>query len=129
MERKLKPCPFCGSAPVTYIGFEGRSMSYPVVSANISCEKCKFVLSFQMTHDMVTGMTSFESMDRGMNHLAAQWNERAILGRQFTAEEVATILAITGQNDTKKFKLGDIIQYSPSEVKKILSNWKEGEEP
>lgn len=129
MERKLKPCPFCGSAPVTYIGFEGRSMGYSVVSANISCEKCKFVMSFKMSYDTVTGMTNFESVDRGMNRLAAQWNERAIMGKQFTADEVAEILAIAGQNDTKKFKWGNIIEYSPSEVKNILSNWKEGEEP
>lgn len=129
MIRELKPCPFCGEAPVTFIQFEGRAMGYPVISANIKCEKCKFVLSFQMTYDMVTGMTSFESVDRGMDHVTAQWNERAILGKQFTAGEVAEILVITGQNDTKKFKCGDIIEYSPSEVEKILSNWKEGEEP
>lgn len=128
MERELKHCPFCGSAPVTYIGFEGRSMGYPVVSANIKCEKCRFTLTFQMTYDMVTGMTNFESMDRGMRRLEAQWNERAILEKHFTAGEVATILAITGQDDTKKFKLGDIIRYSPSEVKEILSNWKGSEE-
>lgn len=129
MIRELKPCPFCGSAPVTYIGFEGRAMSYPVISANIKCEKCRFTLSFQMDYDMVTGMTSFKSVDRGVDHLITQWNERAIMGKQFTADKVAEILAITGQNDTKKFKWGDIIQYSPSEVEKILSNWKEGEEP
>lgn len=79
MERELKPCPFCGHAPITYIGLEGSAMGYPVISANIKCEKCRFVLSFQMTYDMVTGMTSFESVDRGMDHLIAQWNERAIL--------------------------------------------------
>ena len=79
MIRELKPCPFCGHAPITYIGLEGSAMGYPVISANIKCEKCRFVLSFQMTYDMVTGMTSFESVDRGMDHLIAQWNERAIL--------------------------------------------------
>lgn len=76
MQRELMPCPFCGSAPVTYIGFEGRSMGYPVVSANISCEKCKFVLSFQMAYDMVTGMTSFKSMEHGMEYLVGKWNNR-----------------------------------------------------
>lgn len=129
MIRELKPCPFCGHAPITYIGFEGRAMGYPMTSANIKCERCKFVLSFQMTHDMVTGMTSFESVDRGMNRVAAQWNERAILGKQFTADEVQSVLITTGQNNKKKFEWGEHIKYSPSEVKDILSNWKEGEEP
>lgn len=129
MERKLKPCPFCGSAPVTYIGFEGRSMSYPVVSANIRCEKCKFVLSFQMAYDMVNGMTNFESMDRSMNRLSAQWNERAILGKQFTADEVQSVLITAGQSDKKKFDWGEHIRYSPSEVKDILAKWKGSEEP
>lgn len=67
-------------------------------------------------------------MEHGMEYLVEKWNERAILGKQFTADEVQTILIETGQYDTKKFKWGERIQYSPSEVKNILSNWKGGEE-
>lgn len=128
MIRELKPCPFCGHAPITYIGFKGLAMSYPVISAIIKCERCGFAISRSIEYDQASGRTEFESIDRDMDRIAAQWNERAILGKQFTAEEVAYILVITGQNDTKKFKLGERIQYSPSEVEKILSNWKGGEE-
>lgn len=128
-QEKLKPCPFCGSVPVTYFHFSGTLMGYPVLSAHIKCEKCGIVMPCPICYDTQMGMTSFKSMENGMEYLVGKWNERAILGKQFTADEVATILAITGQNDTKKFKLGEIIQYSPSEVKKILSNWKGSEEP
>lgn len=128
MQRELKPCPFCGSVPATYIGFEGRSMAYPVVSANIKCEKCRFVLTFQMTYDMVTGMTSFESVERGIDHIISQWNERVILGPWFTADEVEAVLVTAGQHDTKKFKLDDTTRYSPIEVKDILAKWKGSEE-
>ena len=120
MIRELKPCPFCGSAPVTYIGFEGRVMSYPVTSANIKCERCGFVISRSIEYDQASGRTEFESVDRGMNRLTAQWNERAILGKQFTADEVGTILVTAGQNDKKKFEWGEHIKYSPSEVLEIL---------
>ena len=129
MTRELKPCPFCGKAPATFIQFEGRAMGNPVISANIKCEKCRFILTFQMTYDKVTGMTNFESMDRGMSRVTAQWNERAILGKQFTADEVKSALIEAGQHDTKKFKLGDVIRYDPYEVKAILENWKGSEEP
>lgn len=129
MERELKPCPFCGHAPITYIGlFEGCARGYPVISAIIKCERCEFAISRSVEYDQASGRTGFESIDRDMDRIAAQWNERAIFGKQFTADEVAYILVITGQNDTKKFKLGEKIQYSPSEVEKILSNWKGSEE-
>lgn len=120
MIRELKPCPFCGSAPVTYIGFEGRAMSYPVASANIKCERCGFVISRSIEYDQASGRTEFESVDRDMNRLTAQWNERAILGKQFTADEVGTILVTAGQSDKKKFEWGEHIKYSPSEVLEIL---------
>lgn len=129
MERKLKPCPFCGHAPITYIGlFEGCALGYPVLSALIKCERCGFAISRSIEYDQASGRTEFESIDRDMDRIVAQWNERAILGKQFTADEVAYILVETGQNDKNKFELGDRIQYSPSEVKNILSNWKGSEE-
>ena len=40
--------------------------------------------------------------------------------KRFTADEVATAMVMAGQGDTKKFKLGETIRFSPSEVKKIL---------
>ena len=120
MIRELKPCPFCGHAPITYIGFEGRVLGYPVISAFIKCEKCGFAISRSIEYDEESGRTEFESVDRGFNSLAAQWNERAILGRQFTADEVQSILITAGQSDTKKFKWGELIRYSPSEVLEIL---------
>lgn len=129
MIRELKPCPFCGHAPITYLGFEGRVMGYPVISAFIKCERCGFAISRSIEYDQVSGRTEFESVDRGMNRISAQWNERAIMGKQFTVDEVETILVTAGQHDTKKFEWGERIKYSPSEVKDILSNWKEGEEP
>ena len=129
MERKLKPCPFCGHAPITYIGlFEGRAMGYPVISAFIRCEKCGFVISRSIEYDKASGRTEFESIDRDMDRIAAQWNERAILGKQFTADEVRSALIEAGQHDTKKFKWGDVIRYDPDEVKDILENWKGSEE-
>ena len=120
MTRELKPCPFCGHAPITYIRFEGMVLGYPAISAFIKCERCGFAISRSIEYDQASGRTEFESVDRGMNRLAAQWNERAILGRQFTADEVETILITEGQSDTKKFKLGELIRYSPSEVVEIL---------
>lgn len=121
MIRELKPCPFCGHAPITYIGlFEGCARGYPVISALIKCERCGFVISRSIEYDQASGRTEFESIDRDMDRIAAQWNERAILGKQFTADEVQSILITTGQSDTKKFKLGELIRYSPSEVLEIL---------
>lgn len=44
----------------------------------------------------------------------------------FTPNEVWSIMVKNGQHDSQ-FKLGEIIKYSPTEVKKILEADKEGE--
>lgn len=40
--------------------------------------------------------------------------------KRFTANEVVTAMVYAGHGDTKKFKLGETIRFSPSEVGKIL---------
>jgi hypothetical protein len=41
--------------------------------------------------------------------------------KRFTANEVVTAMVLAGQGDTKKFKLGETIRFSPSEDGKILN--------
>lgn len=121
-------CPFCGSEPITYFETIGTIKGYPAVRASIKCEECEITLSSLAKWDTPTGITSFESMNRCMESVIAKWNKRAIFEKQFTADEVRSALIEAGQHDTGKFKLGDVIQYDPNEVKAILENWKEGEE-
>lgn len=40
--------------------------------------------------------------------------------RTFSPDEVDRLLVLSGQKDTKRFKLGETIMYSPSEVCNIL---------
>jgi len=121
-------CPFCGSVPVTYCETIGTIKGHPAIKASIKCEECKITLSSMAKWDTTTGITSFESMNLCMESVTEKWNERAIIGKQFTADEVRSALIEAGQHDTEKFKLGDVIRYDPDEVREILMKQKGNEE-
>ena len=121
-------CPFCGSVPVTYFETAGTIKGHPAVRAFIKCEECEIALYSMAKWDTLTGITSFESMNRCMESVTEKWNGRAILGKQFTADEVRSALIEAGQYDTEKFKLGDVIRYDPDEVREILMKQKGDEE-
>ena len=70
--------------------------------------------------DEGTGETSFKDLVDALELLIGKWNNAKADTKQFTADEVQSILITTGQSDTKKFKLGELIRYSPSEVFEIL---------
>lgn len=116
-------CPFCGSDPVTYFETFGTFKGRSVFRAIIKCKECEFPLSSKAEWDTSTGITSFESMNRCMESVTAKWNARSG-GKYFTPDEVCAAMVMAGQNDTKKFKVGDKILYSPHEVREILMNQK-----
>lgn len=120
-------CPFCGSVPVTYFETVGTIKGYPAVRAFIKCEECEIALSSMAKWDTPTGITSFESMNHCMESVIAKWNARSC-GKYFTPDEVCTAMVMAGQSDTKKFKVGEKILYSPSEVREILMNKKGDDE-
>lgn len=126
IEGELKSCPFCGLEPVTYFETAGTIKGHPAVRAFIKCEKCEFALYSTADWDTPTGITSFESMNRCMESVIEKWNARSG-EKYFTPDEVCTAMLMAGHNDTKKFKVGDRILYSPSEVREILMN-KKGDE-
>lgn len=90
---------------------------------------------YGITRDLVIGCSVDENKDGKlgdvlgdtMNGLMQVYNELDDRSddteekKRFTAGEVVTAMVLAGQGDTKKFKLGETIRFSPSEVGKILN--------
>lgn len=71
------------------------------------------------------GKTPFSYVEAAMDDLINHWNTRSN-GTLFTADDVVTIMRVAGQTDSNKFKAGEKILYSPTEVGEILMNWQGG---
>lgn len=69
------------------------------------------------------GVTDILFCDRCRNRLFIMLYPEEYDKIRFTPAEVTSIVCQAGQSDTKRFKLGDTIMYSPYEVKKILEKY------
>ena len=102
-KEKLRPCPFCGNEKPVLMTRRGQDgwRDYFYVLCDYNDGGCG--ASGQWNH---------------YTDLAVEaWNRR----KGFTVEEVCKAMILHGQRDPK-FKWGETIKYSPSEVAEILSN-------
>ena len=103
MEYNLKYCPFCGNKYV-YLMKRHATGGW----RDKYCVLCDY-------NDGGCGASSgwYHSPDEA----AEYWNRR----ESFTPNEVALLMIEHGQGDGNKFKWGETIKYSPSEVLDILN--------
>lgn len=99
---ELKPCPFCGNKQPVMMTRRGQDgwRDYFYVLCDYNDGGCG--ASGQWNH---------------YADLAAEaWNTRE---KQFSPDDVMMKMVVHGQAD-RRFKLGETIRYSPSDVRKIL---------
>ena len=128
--RKINPCPFCGTAPSTYFRSYGTVAGYPSLRLFVECETCKICMTADAPchmdqEELDYGKTPFESVEAAMDNLINRWNTRSN-GTLFTADDVVAIMRVAGQTDCNKFKIGEKILYSPTEVGELLINHQGG---
>ena len=128
--RKINPYPFCGAAPSTYFRSYGTVAGYPSLRLFVECETCKICMTSDAPcrmdqEELDYGKTPFSYVENVMDDLINRWNTRSS-GTLFTADDVVAILRVAGQTDYNKFKAGETILYSPTEVGEILMNCQGG---
>lgn len=128
--KKINPCPFCGAAPSTYFRSYGTIAGYPSLRLFVECETCKICMTADAPcrtdkEELDYGKTPFSYVEAAMDDLINRWNTRSS-GTLFTADDVVAILRVAGQTDFNKFKTGEKILYSPTEVGEILMNCQGG---
>lgn len=99
---KLKPCPFCGNKKPVMMTRRGQEgwRDYFYVLCDYKDGGCG--ASGQWNHYA--------------DSAADAWNQRE---KQFSPSDVMLKMVLHGQGD-KRFRLGETIRYSPSEVQHIL---------
>lgn len=111
MNRIIKPCPFCGSKAVTWI-----EDGYVFVACN---GKCGIKKTAEIKTDIWYRITP-KGVEAALDKVIDDWNKRDInTEKKEIVNEVVSIITEHGQAD-KRFKIGETIKYSPSEVEKIL---------
>ncbi len=111
MNRIIKPCPFCGSNALVRM-HDG--------CAIVECsEKCEIRTKSVIETDQHYRFT-LENIEKAFDNAIEDWNTRHIgTEKKEIINDVVEIVCEHGQAD-KRFKIGETIKYSPTEIEKIL---------
>ena len=116
---QLKNCPFCGKEPSKWFFIDkDLRRNGEFACMKIYCSDCSAAIRNSMPVNFNSEKnpgTVFMELEKKTVEI---WNLRE---KQFSPGDVMTAMALHGQSD-ERFKLGETIRYSPSEVKHILEN-------
>lgn len=75
----MNACPFCGQLPEGYVLLKGSVCGYPVLTVNIKCSVCDFVISGEVPYISDkgrNGQTPPEYIEMAFDKLKDKWNRR-----------------------------------------------------